>query len=133
MLSLGLLMFYASVPVVALGVLAVTLALFGLLLVVRVIHFGVLHRGLWATWHVLRCALMGPNREVLGIKATSAKHPWLFEASSAVAERLQTRPVDTIYLTPSSNIAVYQEGSGPFGLLGSDRGCSRSASRPYPF
>jgi Zn-dependent protease with chaperone function/tetratricopeptide (TPR) repeat protein len=117
-LSLGLLMFYASVPVVALGVLAVTLALFGLLLIVRVIHFGVLHRGLWATWNVLRCALMGPNREVLGIKATDAKHPRLFEASRCVAERLQTRPVDTIYLTPSSNIAVYQEGSGPFGLLG---------------
>jgi Zn-dependent protease with chaperone function len=31
---------------------------------------------------------------------------------------LQTRPVDTVYLTPSSNISVKQEGSGPFGLLG---------------
>jgi Zn-dependent protease with chaperone function/tetratricopeptide (TPR) repeat protein len=117
-LSLGLLIFYASVPVVALGVLAVTLALFGLFLVLRVIHFGVLYRGLWATWNVLRCALIGPNREVLGIKASGDKHPLLFEASRAVAERLETRAVDTIYLTPSSNISVHQEGSGPFGLLG---------------
>jgi Zn-dependent protease with chaperone function len=117
-LSLGLVAFYASVPVVALGLLAVTLAVFGLLLVIRIIHFGVLHRGLWATWNILRCALIGPRSGVLGIEATGDKHPRLFEALRAVADRLQTRPVDTVYLTPSSNISVHQEGSGPFGLLG---------------
>ena len=117
-LSLGLLVFYASVPVVALGLLAVTLAVFGLFLVIRIIHFGVLHRGLWATWNVLRCALIGPQRGVLGIEASGEKHPRLFEALHAVADRLQTRPVDTVYLTPTSNISVYQQGSGPFGLLG---------------
>jgi Zn-dependent protease with chaperone function/tetratricopeptide (TPR) repeat protein len=120
-LSLGLLVFYLSVPVVAIGLLAVTLALFGLMLVVRIIHFGVLHRGLWATWNVLRCALLGPARGVLGIEATAEQHPQLFEASRSVAQRLQTRPVDTVYLTPSSSIAVRQEGSGPFGLLGRRR------------
>jgi Zn-dependent protease with chaperone function len=120
-LSLGLLVFYASVPVVALGLLAVTLALFGLLLVIRILHIGVLHRGLWATWNVLRCALTGPRRRPIGIEATAEQHPRLFEASRAVADRLQTRPVDALYLTPSSSIAVYQEGSGPFGLLGKRR------------
>ena len=117
-LSLGLLVFYASVPVVAIGLLVVTLAVFGVFLALRIFHFGVLHRGLWATWNVLRCALMGPHRGVLGIEATADKHPRLFEALHAVAERLQTHPVDTVYLTPSSNISVHQEGSGPFGLLG---------------
>ena len=29
--------------------------------------------------------------------------------------------MDALYLTPSSSIAVYQEGSGPFGLLGKRR------------
>ena len=53
-LTVGLLGFYASVPLVAVEVLAVTLALFGLLLAIRIIHFGVLHRGLWAFWNVLR-------------------------------------------------------------------------------
>jgi Zn-dependent protease with chaperone function/Flp pilus assembly protein TadD len=117
-LSLGLLIFYASVPVVALGLLAVTLAIFALFLVIRIIHYGVLHRGLWATWNVLRCALIGPRREVLGIEATPETHPKLFETNRAVADRLETRPVDTIYLTPSANISVYQKGAGPFGLLG---------------
>ena len=121
MLSLGLLVFYASVPVVALGLLAVTLAIFGFLLVLRVIHYGVLYRGFWATWNVLRCAFMGPNRGVLGIEATKDKHPRLFDTLRAVAEHLQTRPVDTVYLTPSSSISVYQDGSGPFGLLGGRR------------
>lgn len=120
-LSAGLLVFYASVPVVALGLMAVTLALFGLMLAIRIIHFGVLHRGLWATWNVLRSALMGPQRGAVGIEATDEEHPRLFETSRAVAERLQTRPVDVLYLTPSSNISVYQEGAGPFGLLGKRR------------
>ena len=120
-LTLGLMVFYASVPIVALGLLAVTLALFGMLLMVRILHFGVLHRGLWAFGNVLRCALIGPERRVLGVEATSEGHPQLFETLRSVAERLQTRPVDTVYLTPSSNISVHQEGSGPFGLLGNRR------------
>jgi Zn-dependent protease with chaperone function len=114
----GLVLFYASVPVVALGLLAVTLALFGLLLVIRIIHFGVLHRGLWATWNVMRCAFLGPQRRVLGIPATGANHPRLFETLRSVAERLQTKPVDSVYLTPLSSISVHDEGAGPFGLLG---------------
>ncbi len=117
-LSVGLLVFYASVPVVALGLFAVSLCIFWLLLMIRILHFGVMHRGLWATWNILRCALLGPRRGALGIEAKPGEHPRLFEAARAVAERLQTRPVDTVYLTPSSNIAVKQEGSGPFGLLG---------------
>ncbi len=59
-LSLGLLVFYASVPVVAAGLLAVTLALFGVLLAIRILHVGILQRGLWAFWNVLRCTLIGP-------------------------------------------------------------------------
>jgi Zn-dependent protease with chaperone function/tetratricopeptide (TPR) repeat protein len=117
-LSLGLVAFYASVPIVAVGVLAVTLALFGLLLVVRVIHIGVLHRGLWATWNVIRCAFLGPARGGFGIAASGENHPRLFETLRAVAGRLQTKPVDTVYLTPFSSISVHDEGSGPFGLFG---------------
>ena len=65
-LTVGLLGFYASVPLVAVEVLAVTLALFGLLLAVRIIHFGVLHRGLWAFWNVLRCAAHRTRRRRAG-------------------------------------------------------------------
>jgi Zn-dependent protease with chaperone function/tetratricopeptide (TPR) repeat protein len=120
-LSLGLLGFYLSVPLVAAGLLAVTLILFGLLLVIRIIHVGILQRGMWAFWNVLQCTLIGPQSEVLGIEATAEHHPRLFETLSTVADRLNTRPVDQVYLTPSSNIGVKQEGSGPFGLLGRRR------------
>jgi Zn-dependent protease with chaperone function/tetratricopeptide (TPR) repeat protein len=120
-LSLGLLIFYASVPVVAAGLLAVTLVLFGVLLAIRILHFGILQRGLWAFWNVLRCTLIGPQDEVLGIEATGTEQPLLFESLNVVADRIKTRPVDKVYLTPSSNIAVKQQGSGPFGLLGKRR------------
>jgi Zn-dependent protease with chaperone function len=117
-LSLGLIVFYATVPLVTLGLLAITLALLVLMVAIRFLHLGILHRGFWASWNVLRCALMGDNREVLGIKATEEEHPRLFDALRNVAARLDTAPVDTVYLTPSSAISVRQEGSGPFGLLG---------------
>jgi Zn-dependent protease with chaperone function len=58
---------------------------------------------------------------VLGVEASPAQHPRLFESLGLVAERLKTRPVDKVYLTPTANIAVRQEGSGPFGLLGRRR------------
>jgi len=117
-LSLGLLGFYLSVPIVALGLLAVTLAVFGALLMLRVLHVGVLHRGLWATSGIVRCALMGNRFDVLGIEATAAQHPRLFEALQLVAKELQTEPIDIVYLTPSSNIGVHEKGAGPFGLFG---------------
>jgi Zn-dependent protease with chaperone function len=120
-LSLGLLFFYASVPLVAAGLLAVTLALFVFFLAIRIIHFGVLYRGFWAFGNVLRCVLIGPGSDVLGIKAEADMHPRLFEALRAVADRLQTRPVDSVYLTPSSSIGVKEDGAGPFGLLGRRR------------
>ena len=43
-------------------------------------------------------------------------HPRLFESMNLVADRLNTRPVDKVYLTPTADIAVKQEGAGPFGL-----------------
>ena len=117
-LSLGLVGFYLSVPIVVLGLLTVTFALFLLLLALRFIHIGVLYRGFWATGNVLRCAFIGPQNDVLGIEADEHIHRRLFQASREVAERLQTRPFDQIYLTPSSSIAVRQQGTGPFGLFG---------------
>lgn len=118
LLGLGLLAFYVVVPFVAVGLFSVTLALFGALLIVRIIHFGVLHRGLWATWGIVRCAFLAPRENTLRAPITEVEHPRLFEASREVAGRLNTEPADAVYLTPTSQIGVHQGGSGPFGLFG---------------
>lgn len=116
-LSLSLVVFYLSVPFVVLGLLAITLALFGIMLVLRILHIGILYRGLYATWGVLRSLFLGPGNDVLGIKAEAEKHPHLFRTLHEVADKLQTSPVDTVYLTPSSSIGVREAGKGPFGLF----------------
>lgn len=116
-LSLSLLMFYLSVPFVVLGLLAVTLVLFGLMLVVRIIHFGILYRGFFAVWGLLRSAFIGPSRSVLGLVASEEQHPQLIATLHEVADCLETSPVETIYLTPTSQICVREEGRGPFGLF----------------
>ncbi len=116
-LSLSVLIFYVSVPFVALGLLAITLVLFGILLALRVIHLGILSRGFFATWGVIRSAFVGSSEEVLGIIATQRQHPQLFAALQEVADRLATSPVDTVYLTPSSLTGVREEGKGPFGVF----------------
>ncbi len=116
--GLSLVVFYLFVPFVALGLLSVTLAIFGAMLVARFIHFGVLHRGFWATWGIVRCAFLGPGENLLRTPVTELEHPRLFEASREVADRLHTDPADAIYLTPTSQIGVLQRGAGPFGLFG---------------
>lgn len=116
-LSLSLLMFYLSVPFVAVGLLAITLALFGLLLLIRIVHVGILQRGLFAVWGVIRSAVIGPSHDTLGFVASEEQHPRLFVVLREVALRLHTNLVDTVYLTPSSQIGVHEEGKGPFGLF----------------
>jgi Zn-dependent protease with chaperone function len=116
-LGLSLLFFYLSVPFVALGLLAITLALFGLMLAIRIMHFGILSRGFFATWGVIRSAFVGPSFDVLGLLVNREQHPQLFRTLQEVAERLDTSPVDEVYLTPSSAIGVYEGGKGPFGLF----------------
>jgi Zn-dependent protease with chaperone function/Flp pilus assembly protein TadD len=116
-LSLGLVMFYISIPFVALGLLAVTAGLFGLFLVIRILHFGVLYRGFYATWGVISSAVVGTSQDVLGVEVSEADQPSLFAALQDVAMDLNTRPADHVYLTPVSSIGVRQEGRGPFGLF----------------
>jgi Zn-dependent protease with chaperone function len=116
-LTFSMLVFYLSVPFVVLGLLAITLALLGLMLVVRFIHFGVLYRGIFAIWGVIRSAFIGPANDVFGVPATEEAHPRLFATLREVANRLDTRPVDVVHLTPNSQIGVREEGRGPFGLF----------------
>ena len=116
-LTIGLIVFYLSLPFVSLGLLAITLVLFLLMLGLRIVHLGILYRGMFAVWGVIRSATIGPPREVLGIEVLKEQYPRLFEAFTEVADRLQTRTVDLVYLTPTSLISVHDRGYGPFGLF----------------
>src|SRR5262249_31346833 len=40
------------------------------------------------------------------------------ETLHEVARRVDTEPVDEVYLSPGSMIGVHQEGRGPFGIFG---------------
>lgn len=120
-LSLSLVVFYLSVPFVAAGLLAITLVLFGIMLLLRFIHFGILHRGLYAIWGVLRCAFLGPSPEVFGLEVSEQEQPRLFQTLQEVATKLETNTVDRAYLTPDSQLSVHESGTGPFGLFGRRR------------
>lgn len=116
-LGLGLVMFYVSIPFVAIGLLAVTAGLFLIMLVVRIIHFGVLYRGLFATWGVIESAFVSSNGEVFGVALNEDRHPSLFATLREVALALNTRAVDQVWLTPLPPIGVREQGKGPFGLV----------------
>src|SRR5262249_2667899 len=47
--------------------------------------------------------------------------PQLYAALAEVAQKVDTQPVYQVYLSHGSSIGVYQEGRGPFGLLGVKR------------
>lgn len=120
-LTLGLIIFYLTLPIVCLGLLAITLGLFFLLLALRVLHIGILYRGLYAVGGVFRSATIGPSHDVLGIEVRQEQYPRLFEIFTEVADRLKTRPVDSVYLTPTAEISVHDRGHGPFGLFRKSR------------
>ena len=120
-LSLSLVIFYLSVPFVVAGLIAVSLFLFAVMLALRVLHLGVLYRGFWAVWHMLRVVFFGTGGGSDGVEIKADQQPKLFHELKYVADQLDTNVVDRVYLVNGAQIAVSQEGAGPFGLLGRRR------------
>src|SRR5262249_8823848 len=52
---------------------------------------------------------------------TEADCPRLHQVLKEVAQRVDTEPVDEIYLAPGAAIGVKQDGRGPFGIFGVKR------------
>ena len=120
-LSLSLVIFYLSVPFVVAGLIAVSLLLFAMMLALRVLHLGVLYRGFWAVWHMLRVVFFGTGGGSDGVEITEEQQPKLFHELKYVADQLDTNVVDRVFLVNGAQIAVSQEGAGPFGLFGRRR------------
>jgi Zn-dependent protease with chaperone function len=124
-LFFGLVLFYVAIPFIIAGLLGVTgLLLYltfmlghipiKLLIVIFFVGFG-------GAWAVLKSAFHRPQSGGFGIKKTGPDCPRLYATLEEVARRVDTDPVDEVYLAPGSSVSVHQEGRGPFGLLGAKK------------
>jgi Zn-dependent protease with chaperone function/Flp pilus assembly protein TadD len=121
-LVIGLVLFYVAIPFVVAGLLGGTLLLLYLIfrlgrIPVKLVLIVVIV-GLGGVWAVLKSLFARPNSGSFGLRKTAAECPRLFAALAEVARRVDTRPVDEVYLAPGSAIGVHQEGRGPFGIFG---------------
>lgn len=111
--------FFASVPLVFLCILAITagivLAIFSVghvpvKAVALVLVFGL--STLWAIGRGIWYGLIAPPPEGdPGERLRLDQHPRLAAMLAQVAERVGTRPVDTVFVTPGTDFAVFERGS----------------------
>jgi Zn-dependent protease with chaperone function len=124
-LFVGLILFYFAIPFVLAGLLAATgLILYGIFLLPRIpvkLLVIVAVVGLGMAWAVLKSIFSRPKQGGFGLPKTRAQCPRLYDLLQGVAERVDTRPVDEVFLAPGSSIGVHQEGRGPFGIFGVNR------------
>lgn len=124
-LMVGLVTFYIAVPFLALGLLVATgAALYMVFMLPRIpikLIVIVVVIGLGMAWAVLKSIFTSAGRGSFGLVKTADDCPRLHEIVRSVAQRVDTAPVDEIYLAPGSSIGVHQEGRGPFGVFGVKR------------
>jgi Zn-dependent protease with chaperone function len=53
-----------------------------------------------------------------GVRKTRQDCPKLYAALAEVARRVDTDPVDEVWVAPGADFGVHQEGRGPFGVFG---------------
>jgi Zn-dependent protease with chaperone function len=82
---------------------------------------GLLRTSQGSLWAVVKGLFTGIGVGTDGVRTTAAEQPKLFAAIHEVARRVDTDPVDEVYVVPGSDMAVKQEGRGPFGVFGSRR------------
>lgn len=121
-LLLAVVLFYVSIPFVIVGLIA---GMCGLLFLIFLLgHIPVklvlliVIMGLGGAWSVLKSVFARTRPGGFGIRKTPADCPRLYGALAEVARRVDTNPVDEVYLGPGSAVGVHQEGRGPFGLFG---------------
>jgi Zn-dependent protease with chaperone function len=124
-LVLGLILFYIALPFIAAGLLAGTLGALWLMIQAGRIPIKlfllVLIIGLGMVWAVLKSMFARMGSGAFGITKTDADCPRLFAVLRDVARRVDTSPVDEVYIAPGTEIAVHQEGRGPWGMFGTKR------------
>jgi Zn-dependent protease with chaperone function len=118
----GLVFFYLSIPFIVAEVLVITLFCVWILFQPNrlAMHLGMYvgAAGLGMILTVLKSLVVPLGQEPLGVRVMPRRCPELFGIACEVAERINTRPVDDIYISPVAELAVLQQGRGPFGMFG---------------
>jgi len=126
-IALTSLFFYASIPLLiliviggALGIVYLFFAL-GRIPVQLMIILG--FATLYTLIAIVRSVFVRVREAEPGRALPRAEAPQLWAVTEAVAQRLETRPIDAIYLTPASEIAVTERGSLLKKLRGAGQRC----------
>jgi len=116
LIKVGAIYYYISVPVVIVAVLALAGAIvYGFMMLGRIPIKLVLIVGIVAlvsVWSMLRSLFMrrGPDEDP-GRPLTEGEAPALWALLREVAARVGTRPVDAVYMTLGTEVAVIERGS----------------------
>src|SRR5262249_1306439 len=121
----ALILFYVSVPFVIWGMVIVFLILLVLSLFIggkdhqssnmRSTMLSASGGGIWA---VIKGVFTGFSQRTYGLLKDADDCPKLYAVLREVAQRVDTEPVDEVYLNPGNDFGVKQLGRGPFGLFG---------------
>ena len=121
----SLILFYVSIPFVVAGLAALTLAaLYAIFLLRRIpvrLVAVIAIIGFSMVVAVLKSIFARGGAMKFGIEKTDGECPRFYAALREVAQKVETRPVDEVYLGPGAEVSVRQEGRGPFGIFGVKR------------
>lgn len=119
--------FYASIPLLILTVVAGTAGIFYLFLVVGQIPVRlaviVAATALFTLYAIVRSVFARARQGEPGRPLSHDEAPRLWALSVEVAARLDTRPIDAIYVTPASEISVTERGRLWKKLRGTGQRC----------
>ncbi len=121
----GLVLFYAAIPFVIAGMLGLTALLVYLIFLggripIKLVAIIVVVGGVGA-WSVFKSLFARPASGAFGLPKSAADCPRIHELLGEVARRVDTDPVDEVFIAPGSAVGVHQEGRGPFGVFGVKR------------
>lgn len=119
--------YYASLPMVVLVLVAVFAGIMLLQFAIGFISFKisaiVAVLAFASVIAVLRSIFVRVTESDPGVALDVAEHPRLRALLTGVAGRLETRPVDAVYMTPGTELAVYERGTLVEQLRGKTRRC----------
>jgi Zn-dependent protease with chaperone function len=116
--------FYLSIPLLAVGVVGATAAVFYLFVAIGVgapIHIVVIvgGGGVITIYAIVKALLSRRGEAEPGDRIEKGAHPKLDAVLAEVAKKVGTAPVDVVYLTPGTDIAVLERGGLSAQLRGS--------------
>jgi Zn-dependent protease with chaperone function len=119
--------FYLSIPLLVLALVGVVagivyvFAALGQIPIRPILYVGIV--ALYSLVVVVRSLLARVREGELGRQLSREEAPKLWALAQRVAERVETRPVDVIYVTPAPNIGVTERGGLWQGAQGKGQRC----------